>query len=216
MYAEIYDYKIYDNGEIYSNKSNRFLKHDVDKHGYHQVTLTIDGQPYREKVHRLVAYFFCNPPCGYEKLTVDHIDGDKSNNSSSNLEWCTHKENNRRARENLLNNVSESNSKRWENNDFRERTSRNISLGKIASGKSKGRNNPMFRYDIYGPDGTLYDIHGLAKLLNMGYSGTYRLIRIYKDTGKIDKRLVKLGVIIHDVKDEGPSTIQSVSKKKAL
>lgn len=49
MYAEIYNYKIYDNGEIYSNKSNRFLKHDVDKHGYHQVTLTIDGQPYREK-----------------------------------------------------------------------------------------------------------------------------------------------------------------------
>lgn len=42
-------------------------------------------------VHRLVAMAFCN---GYfDKADVNHKDGNKSNNISSNLEWCTRSEN---------------------------------------------------------------------------------------------------------------------------
>jgi hypothetical protein len=42
-------------------------------------------------VHRLVAKAFCE---GFEEgLTVNHIDGDKLNNSSDNLEWITQKNN---------------------------------------------------------------------------------------------------------------------------
>lgn len=42
-------------------------------------------------VHRLVATYFCPNPEG--KATVNHIDGDKSNNHYTNLEWMTHGEN---------------------------------------------------------------------------------------------------------------------------
>jgi len=48
-------------------------------------------------VHRMVASVFC--PNLDNKPYVNHIDGNPSNNAASNLEWCTHAENMRHARE---------------------------------------------------------------------------------------------------------------------
>jgi hypothetical protein len=42
-------------------------------------------------LHRIVASTFVDNP--YSKDVVNHIDGNKVNNSSNNLEWCTIKEN---------------------------------------------------------------------------------------------------------------------------
>lgn len=42
-------------------------------------------------VHRLVAFYFV--PGYQEDLVVNHIDGDKSNNLFTNLEWVTRSEN---------------------------------------------------------------------------------------------------------------------------
>jgi hypothetical protein len=44
-------------------------------------------------VHRVVMFaFYGPPPCG-RKLDVNHKDGDRSNNTPENLEWCTQREN---------------------------------------------------------------------------------------------------------------------------
>lgn len=46
-------------------------------------------------MHRIVAKTFYDADT--TRMDVNHIDGDKSNNSLGNLEWCTRKENIRHA-----------------------------------------------------------------------------------------------------------------------
>ena len=67
--------------------------------GYWEVNL---GGKFGERwtVHRLVAYLWCDNPNGYE--TVDHLDGNKNNNSAENLEWVTREENIKRGFNNGL------------------------------------------------------------------------------------------------------------------
>lgn len=73
--------------------------------GYKQCSVQIKRKRYIEYTHRLVAkYFLSNPENKHE---VNHIDADKSNNSVSNLEWCTLKENRLHAIKNGLINKGE-------------------------------------------------------------------------------------------------------------
>ena len=59
--------------------------------GYHRVVLCVNGVSKHLYVHRLVAEaFILNPE---NKPEVNHKDGDKHNNSVSNLEWVTKSEN---------------------------------------------------------------------------------------------------------------------------
>ena len=57
--------------------------------GYKKVTLKCDGVRKDMRVHRLIAMAFLDG----EKEMVNHIDGDKTNNTLSNLEWATRSEN---------------------------------------------------------------------------------------------------------------------------
>lgn len=59
---------------------------------YYVVELSKNGKPKTARLHRLVAEAFIPNPLN--KPCVNHIDYDTSNNEVSNLEWCTHKENN--------------------------------------------------------------------------------------------------------------------------
>lgn len=73
----------------------RVLRTTVAKDGYEAVQLTKDSKPHTFKVHRLVAHAFVPNP---ENLPeINHKDGDKTNNTSSNLEWCTRSHNIRHA-----------------------------------------------------------------------------------------------------------------------
>ncbi len=89
------NYCISQDGKIFSLKSNRFLKHFHDAQGYCYIECYENKTKSRFSVHRLVAFAFIPNP--ENKPEVNHIDGDKSNNKVSNLEWVTAKENMRHA-----------------------------------------------------------------------------------------------------------------------
>ena len=76
------------------------LKPHINK-GYEYVHLCKNGKSYYAKVHRVVAEAFLQTIPN--KNHVNHIDGNKTNNAVSNLEWCTATENLKHARENKLN-----------------------------------------------------------------------------------------------------------------
>ena len=72
------------------NRKGRVLKPKIDRYGYEVVTLSKDGKRKSYYVHRLVAMAFIDNHL--QKETVNHIDGNKLNNSVENLEWATQKE----------------------------------------------------------------------------------------------------------------------------
>ena len=93
MWKEAYGFNNYlcnEKGEIYSLLRNKILKGRSLK-GYKRVALMKDGKTIDVLVHRLIAQTFLPNP--ENKPYINHIDGDKTNNSVSNLEWCTQKEN---------------------------------------------------------------------------------------------------------------------------
>lgn len=85
------NYCISKNGNVYSYYTNKILKQRNNKKGYPSVYLTINGKGVSKVVHRLVAKTFIPNP--YNLPQVNHIDGNKENNSVENLEWCTNEYN---------------------------------------------------------------------------------------------------------------------------
>lgn len=57
---------------------------------YRTVTIGLNGKQYHLYVHRLIAFMYIPNPDN--KPTVNHIDGDPSNNNIKNLEWATYSE----------------------------------------------------------------------------------------------------------------------------
>ena len=85
-------------GQVYSFIRGKFLQQIKNSRGYYQVRLCKDGKSTPYLVHRLVAQTFISVPkhlqhISVEKLTIDHISGDKSNNSIQNLQWLTRGDN---------------------------------------------------------------------------------------------------------------------------
>jgi hypothetical protein len=83
-------YTIREDGVI-TSRFGRTIKQQVSKNGYVRVELWEGGKGRKYLVHRLLAKAFIPNPEG--KPQVNHIDGDKTNNSLSNLEWVTQREN---------------------------------------------------------------------------------------------------------------------------
>lgn len=87
------DYEISSEGEVRRKGTQDALSVHRLRNGYISAKLYKDHKPYARMVHRLVAAAFL----GDSDLDVNHIDGDKSNNRVSNLEYATRSENMRHA-----------------------------------------------------------------------------------------------------------------------
>lgn len=110
-YENIEGYTISENGDVFSwkSKNKRKLKPYPNTKGYLLVDLSKTRRA--QKVHRLVAMGFIDNPNGFEQ--VNHINGIKTDNRASNLEWVNNSLNVRHAHKNGL-----IDSKKWagENN----------------------------------------------------------------------------------------------------
>ena len=86
----------------YLGKTGKFkaLKVNIHDNGYHSIIMHYKGKEYPASLHRLVAEYFIPNPDGLP--TVNHKDGDKSNNDITNLEWMTSKDNSIHAANNGL------------------------------------------------------------------------------------------------------------------
>lgn len=88
--------KTLDRTVIYSNGlkvkyKGKILKEFNHKHNYSCVNLWKNNKAKTFLIHRLVAQAFIPNPNYYNE--INHIDNNRKNNVVSNLEWCTHKEN---------------------------------------------------------------------------------------------------------------------------
>jgi len=90
---------------IYKNGAKRFetgkiLSLNKNKLGYVQIILHKENKKSSKRIHRLVAQAFILNPNKCKE--INHIDGNKQNNSVDNLEWCSRKQNIRHAINNGL------------------------------------------------------------------------------------------------------------------
>lgn len=88
-------YMVSNFGRAFSKRKNKIKPLDMNNYGYLRLCC-YDGKR-RKKffMHRLVGLLFVD---GYKDgYVIDHIDGDKTNNNASNLEWVSRSENTRRA-----------------------------------------------------------------------------------------------------------------------
>lgn len=74
------------------NVHGGICKQKDTRDGYKEVTLFKNGKPKSIRTHRLVAFAFLGKPTD-DRTEVNHKDGNKKNNSVSNLEWVTSSEN---------------------------------------------------------------------------------------------------------------------------
>jgi hypothetical protein len=92
------NYEINEKGEVFllshyypDHKCYGVLSNRIDRGGYRTVRLSGDKKTHTQFIHRLLACAFISNP--ENKPFVNHKDGNKLNNTLSNLEWVTHQEN---------------------------------------------------------------------------------------------------------------------------
>lgn len=144
------NYFITDTGQVFSKNYHREghtkqLTPRVPKDKYPYVILCKNGVRHTKHIHRLVAEIFIPNP--ENKQTVNHKNGNKTDNRVENLEWATQSENVKHAY------------------DVLHRTVNRTSLGKF------GKDNPRSKIIIQKKDGILvqefYGINEAARKTNI-------------------------------------------------
>ncbi len=89
------NYSVNEIGEVRNDCNMRIKTPTINKaNGYFYIDLYKDNKSIKVPLHRLVAEAFIPNP--ENKPTVDHLDGNRTNNSVNNLRWATYKEQNSR------------------------------------------------------------------------------------------------------------------------
>lgn len=81
------NYLISNLGNVKSLHFNKLLKQFNHRDGYKNVYIYLNNKKFTKLVHRLVGLNFINNPDSYKE--INHIDGNKKNNTIYNLEWST-------------------------------------------------------------------------------------------------------------------------------
>lgn len=102
-------YQVSNYGRVKSFKfgKEKILKPGIDGKGYYIISLSLDNIRKTYLIHRLVGLTFIPNP--EDKATINHINGIKTDNNISNLEWNTAKENYQHAVNTGLSNKGEKN-----------------------------------------------------------------------------------------------------------
>lgn len=130
-------YMVSNFGRVKNCQRNKIMKTYRNRsRGYMEVSLTVNGKSNSVRVHRLVAIAFILKT-GEE---VNHIDGDKLNNHTDNLEWCNSQYNSEHAvgsSGKLISPCGEVHSFKGINRFCRENCLNVSSISKLLSGKIK-------------------------------------------------------------------------------
>jgi hypothetical protein len=139
------EYLVSNTGKI---KSLKFGRERVLKPrfvcGYAYVILSNGPNRYSLRVHRIVARVFHGPPPS-KSHEVNHIDGNKANNHSNNLEWVTPSQNVRHSFDELGRIATRGENVVWHRLDekdvreIRQDLADGLSLGKIAKARGVAR-----------------------------------------------------------------------------
>lgn len=137
-------------------KNNPIMKLCLDKCGYNVITLRNKGKKKTHKVHRLVAQAFIDNPNNLP--FVNHKDEVKTNNVSSNLEYCDAKYNTNYGtgikRRSYKQRFSNRNRKRVLNIDTGE-----VFISTMEVQRQLGYNNTAISRCCNGKQKTAYDYH---------------------------------------------------------
>lgn len=144
-------YKISNYGNIFSIRTNKYMRSYKNKNGYKQIRLTGEEKNKIFRIHYLVATHFID---NYDnKKYIDHINRIRHDNYYKNLRWVTCKEN--------MNNISrKKNNRKLKNNDTNKKFKK---IGMI--------NNYDFSDYFISNNGDI--INKFNKLLNKHKNGGY-------------------------------------------
>ena len=87
------NYEISNFGSVKNTKTGNMLKIATNNYGYKLVCLSDKNKKQTGYIHRLIAEAFNNHNLDPRTRWVNHIDGDKTNNTINNLEWATYSDN---------------------------------------------------------------------------------------------------------------------------